>query len=120
VVAVLVAPLALPACAAFRTEREGPAVIHQPTPETQAILERAVATALQRTAVTLAPDALTRTDSLQIEPVRPRDVEGLPLQGREVREVEQFHLLKRGRTCWLVQDRTGRRAELAGLECRYR
>ena len=67
--------------------------------------------------VVLAEDALTQQSALIVEPVRLRDPEGHPAQGREIRQPEHFELLKVGRQCVLLHERTNRRVVLDGVEC---
>jgi hypothetical protein len=75
-------------------------------------LSRIVGKALNRPPVLLAPDALTVESTLIVEPVRPRDPSGLPLNGRELGVPERFDLSKAGSCCFLVHQRTGERWRL--------
>ena len=72
---------------------------------------------LHRDKVILADDALTMDSVLLIEPARPRDAAGLPLQGREMRPPERFRLVKNDRYCVLIHERTGKRQKLAQTQC---
>jgi hypothetical protein len=107
--------LTLMACASAR--RDVPAVIPSPTPESRAELARVVAGALHGAPLTLADDALTSDSTLVIEPVRPRDAGGVPLNGRERGRPEHFRLVKNGSRCVLVHEGTGRRFTLAAATC---
>ncbi len=97
--------------------RERPAVLAHPSAEVRATLARDVAEALHRDQVLLADDALVHDSELIIEPVRPRDAAGLPLQGRELRAPEHFRLVKSGGRCILIHQEDGRRFRLPGARC---
>ena len=84
------------------------AVIDQPTKESRAELAQAVSSALNGAPVTLANDALTRDSRLIIE---------RPLSGRDFGKPENFRLLKAGKQCTLVHERTGRRTRLTSTTC---
>ena len=105
------------ACATPPAEAGQAALIVQPTAQSRAALHSAVVKALHRDRVTLADDALTADSVLLIEPVRLRDAAGLPLQGRETRTPERFRLVKSGRSCVLVHERTHARLELPDTQC---
>ena len=119
--ACLVACVAsLPALAACRTVREPqdePAVIVNPTDESRATLRRTLREALAGAPVTLADDALTRSSTLIIEPIWPRDATGRRLGGREYGLPERFFLVRSGERCILVHERDGRRLTLEGTAC---
>jgi hypothetical protein len=117
--ALIVAALTmLSACAGGVAQGETPAVIDAPTDESRAALVAAVSTALNRTSVTLADDALTREDVLIVERVRPRDARGIPFGGRDLDRPEHFRLVKAGDKCILVRERTDARQVLAATRCR--
>jgi hypothetical protein len=107
----------LPACESFSAQPDVPAVIVHPTAASRAALARAVGAALQGAPVTLADDALTRDSQLLIEPVHPRDANGLPLNGRELGRPEQFRLVKNGSRCVLIHQSTGKRQTLRSTKC---
>ncbi len=111
---------AVSACATPPPEPEQAAVIVLPSAQSRAALQSAVSTALHRDSVRLADDALTNDSILLIEPVRPRDAAGLPLQGRETRPPEKFRLVKSGRSCILIHERTSERQELPQTQCAVR
>ena len=108
------------ACSTPSPAREQAAVIVQPSAQSRAALQSAVSKALHRNTVALADDALTTDSILLIEPIRPRDAMGLLLQGRETRAPEQFRLVKSGRYCILIHERTDERQELAQTQCAVR
>ncbi|HEX9051216.1 MAG TPA: hypothetical protein VF841_11855 [Anaeromyxobacter sp.] len=108
---------ALAACRTARPPRDEPAVIVDPTDGSRAALRRAVSGALRGAPVTLADDALTRSSTLVIEPLWPRDAAGRRLGGREQGLPERFHLVRSGGRCVLVRDRDGRRLALEGTSC---
>jgi len=107
----------LAACESSRAPEPQPAVLVEPSAATHAALAAAVGQALEGIPVQLAEDALTHQSELLIEPVRPRDAQGLPLQGREVRAPERFRLIEQGSRCILVHERTGRRFPLSPATC---
>lgn len=116
--ATVSALLLLSACAQGLAHEEMPALIDHPTRESRASLAKVVSTALNGAPVTLADDALTRDGVLFIERVQRRDAQGLPLNGRELQMPEQFRLMKSGRRCILVHQRTGKRWPLRSTTCR--
>ena len=107
----------LTACVALSAQPDIAAVIVHPTAASRAELSRAVSVALQGAPVTLADDALTRDSLLIIEPSHPRDASGLPLNGRERRQPEQFRLVKSGARCVLIHQGTGKRRVLKSTTC---
>ena len=111
------ASCAIVACATPLPDPEQAAVIVQPSAQSRAALQNAVIKALHRDVVRLADDALTGESILVIEPARPRDAAGLPLQGRETRPPERFRLVKSGRSCVLIYERTNERQELPQTQC---
>lgn len=92
----------LSACASAQTEV--PARLDKPMPE----LARAVSAMLDGAPVTLADDALTRDSVLIVEK---------RLTGRDLGRPERFHLVKAGKDCVLVHERTGTRTRLASATC---
>ena len=108
---------AVVACATPAPEPEQAAVIVQASAQSRAALQSAVSKALHRGSVRLADDALTRDSILLIEPVRPRDAAGLPLQGRETRTPERFRLVKSGGSCILIHERRNETYELPQTKC---
>ena len=89
-----------------------PAVLVNPSEQDRVQLSRIVGKALNRPPILLAPDVLTVESTLIVEPVRPRDPSGLPLNGRELGLPERFKLAKAGARCFLIQERTGKRWRL--------
>ena len=104
-------------CRTVPARSDVPAIIVNATPESRAVLAKAVSDALNGAPVKLAADALTKTDVLIIEREHPRDPAGHPLDGRERQMPEHFQLVKSGDQCVLVHRRTERRFRLAGVEC---
>lgn len=101
--------LCLAGCCADPPQAAVPALLAQPSEQQRAELSRLIGEALHRPPILLAPDALTHEPALVIEPVRPRDASGLPLQGRSLDQPEIFRLLLQGPRCLLLQESTGRR-----------
>ncbi len=106
-----------PACETLSAQRDLPALITNPTPQSRAELLRTVSEAVNGASVTLAEDALTHDSTLILEHAEPRDERGLPLSGRVTGKPEQFRLVKRGSHCELVHQRTGKRWMLTSTTC---
>lgn len=105
--------IALSACANPLLGTPAAAVLVNPSEQDRLELSRVVGDALHRPPVLLSPLALTQDSTLVIEPVRPRDANGLPLNGRELGRPEIFRLMKQGSRCLLIRDSTGDRWTLA-------
>lgn len=105
------------ACAPVSAQRDVPAVVMSPTPESRAELARVVSRVLHGAAVTIADDALTRDNGLIIERGWARDAKGVPLNGRETGRPEHFRLVRNGSRCVLVHERTGKRFVLSSVTC---
>ena len=114
--ALLLSPL-LSTCASCFAQPEVPALIDKPTGESRAELAQAVSSALRGAPVRLADDALTRSSLLIVEKAHPRDASGVPLSGRDLDRPENFRLVKTGKRCALVHERTGKRTLLASTTC---
>ncbi|PYQ02679.1 MAG: hypothetical protein DMF82_15455 [Acidobacteria bacterium] len=109
--------LSVVACAPVSAQRDVPAVVTSPTPESRAELARLVGRALSGAKVTIADDALTRDSELIIERGWARTAKGVPLDGRETGRPEHFRLVKNGSSCVLVHERTGKRFTLLSATC---
>lgn len=109
--------MVLTGCSSLPAQQEVPALITAPNPASRAELERVISSSLNGAPVTLADDALTRDSVLTIEPVRPRDAQGRPLDGRDPGRPEHFRLLQAGSDCVLVHERTGQRWKLTQSSC---
>ena len=109
--------LCLAACATVSPQRDVPAVITSPTPESHAELVRVVSRALNGASLTIADDALTRDSALTIERARARGTDGTPLTGRDTGRPEHFRLVKNGSGCVLVHERSGKRFTLVSASC---
>lgn len=99
---------------------DSPAVVVNPSDASRTELARVVRRAMHGAPVTLADDALTTSNILVIEHANPRDLSGLPLNGRSLDRPERFELIKHNSRCVLVQSRTGRRWTLRHAECLIR
>ena len=93
-------------------------MIVSPSEQSRAELLRVVSSALNGAAVTIAEDALTRENVLNIEQRPPRELEGRPLTGRVLGMPEQFRLVINGSRCMLVHQSDGMRFELTATRCR--
>ena len=109
--------LCLAACATVSPQRDVPAVITSPTPESRAELVRLVSRALHGAPLTIADDALTRDCVLIIERARARGADGAPLTGRDTGKPEHFRLVKNGPRCVLVHEGSGKRFTLKSATC---
>jgi hypothetical protein len=98
----------LSACASSFAQPDVPALIDNPTNESRAELAQAVSSALNGAPVRLADDALTRDSLLVIEKAH---------TGRDLDKPEHFRLVKTGKDCALVHERTGKRTTLASTTC---
>ena len=103
------AVLSLTTCAPGLAQPDVAALIDRPTADSRAELTRAVSRALNGAPVTLADDALTRESSLIIEKAH--------RLGRDFDKPERFRLVKAGKQCVLVHERTGMRTLLASASC---
>jgi hypothetical protein len=104
--------------AAWPEARDPPAIIINPSDTSRIELARVVRRALHGVPVTLADDALTTSSTLIIESANPRDLSGLPLNGRKLDKPEVFELFKHKSRCVLMQSRTDRRWTLRHTQCR--
>lgn len=102
---------------AVSVAKDAPAVIENPTSQSRQVLVRAVSELLGHE-VLLADDAFTTSDRLIVEPSRARDPQGTPVQGREVRPPVQLLLIKSGQLCAVMRADSGKRVQLAGVQCR--
>jgi hypothetical protein len=109
--------LALAGCSAQPAQPEVAALLSAADAASRAELERVISEAFNGVTVTLADDALTRESTLTIERARPRDAQGVPLDGRDMGRPEHFRLLKVGSDCMLVQESTGQRWTLRDSKC---
>jgi hypothetical protein len=107
-------------CEAPNAAEPEPAVLTNLNAQSRAELNRVVSEALNGTPVRLAADALTHESVLIVDRVRPRDTEGLPLDGRALGKPEHFRLVKQASRCILIQERTARRWILKSAQCTLR
>jgi hypothetical protein len=117
---LLLAAGVLALCAACRSlpeQREVPALVTEPTPESRAELQETVSRALRGATVTLADDALTTSSLLTIERQRHLDPQGRPLSGRDLGRPHQFRLVQSDSRCFLVREDDGERWELTQTTC---
>ena len=107
--AVLLLCQLLSTCSSSFAQPDVAAVIDKPTKESRVELAQAVSSALNGAPVTLADDALTQDSVLIIERARH--------SGRDLDKPEHFRLVKVGKHCALVHERTGKRTTLASTTC---
>jgi hypothetical protein len=108
--------LGLMGCASL-AQSDAPALLVAPDAAARNEVQRAVTSALQRSDVTLAEDALTRDSLLIIERTAARDPTGQRLSGRDYDRPEQFQLVASNGRCALIHQRTGSRHELPSARC---
>jgi hypothetical protein len=109
----MLAPLA---CSTLSAQ-EQPAVIAAPTDASRAELKRIVAAAVGAQGITLADDALTRDSVLTLEHRTPAGPQGQAAAGRTLEEPQQFRLVLRGSSCWLVRVADAREWQLREATC---
>ena len=118
-VTAMCAALAFGGCALGGDKTESAAVIVQPTAASRLEMQKAVDAALGRS-ITLANDALTRSDALSIERNAIRDGSGRRIEVREQETPELFRLVKRGSECVLIHERTKAATILRETQCAAR
>jgi hypothetical protein len=104
-------------CEVLPAQEPQSAFLTSPTAQSRAELRRVVSTALNGVAVRLADDALTHDGALIVDRSQFRDAAGLPVNGRELGKPEHFQLVKQGRRCILIHQRTGKRWILHSATC---
>lgn len=109
--------LPLAGCTTAPPPNDLPARVVAPSEASRAELQRVVATALALETVTLAPDALTTSNTLLLEIPAPRGLDAPPATGRQLGRPETFRLYRDGPQCILVHERTGMRWLLLDTEC---
>jgi hypothetical protein len=97
--------------------QDRPARIVDPTDASRAALHEVVSTALNRTDVTLAGDALTHSSLLTIEPKVHRDAQGNRVMGRDMSTPVQFRLVKHDAQCLLILQSSGAKWPLPNTTC---
>lgn len=113
-----VALLGVTACAGLAApDTDSPAVLVKPDAAARAEVSRVAAELLGQPSVVLADDAFTQTNSVTLEPARPRDASGRLMQGRETRQPERLSLFLRGSRCELVRESTQDRRPLSVARC---
>jgi len=106
-----------PAACGTLAAQEQPAVITSPTERSRAELLRVVSAAANGQTITLAADALTRSNVLTIERRTPAGPQGRAATGRALEAPEQFRLVLRGTRCLLVRQADGSEWELTDAQC---
>lgn len=96
----------------------GPAVLVNPDAMVVTQLHHAVSAALGGRHVTLAPDALTNSDLLIIQPAIHRSLQGRLASGRSTGRPAIFHLRLRDSRCVLVHDGSKYSMALKSARCR--
>ena len=99
------------------SDEDVPALIANPAPEVHAELVRVIQEAMHGAPVTIADDALTKSSSLIVQRMPPRDLDNRPATGRDLGRPEHFRLVMSGSQCLLVHEEDGARWELALARC---
>lgn len=94
-----------------------PAMLTSPTPQVISELAHIVSGALGGQHVILAPDALTDSSVLIIEPAPHRSMQGRLGSDRSKAAPDRFHLVSHHDKCILIQDATGKAFKLPHAEC---
>jgi hypothetical protein len=117
-VAMLLALCAAAACQNFSPQDDEPAVLVNPSPEARAELGRVLREALGQRDLLLAPDALTATSVLALEPAARGDLERPSPTGRLLGRPETFRLVINDGACYLIRTETNERWPLEHSTCR--
>jgi hypothetical protein len=112
--ALLACLIAASGCVRAQVHGETPALLASDAASQQALRE-ALTSALGSEPL-LAPDALTATSQLVIEPAEQK-VDGQRIQGRETRKPEHFDLLRVDGACVLRRASTAERFVLKAASC---
>lgn len=98
------------------TAKTEPAVLVNPSADTQAELKDVVSKALNGRSVRLAMDSLTKENRLIID--RAQHMRGgHPVMGRKTEKPNHFYLFKSGSECILRHEQTGETYVLKTAEC---
>lgn len=89
----------------------------EPDAASRTELVKVIQQALNNPNIRLADDALTHDSKLVIERSKVLAPDGTRLNGRELQAPEQFRLIKHGRRCVLVRERTQVRWTLIHARC---
>ena len=108
--------LACVACRAGRNLENVPAVIANPSPQTEAELRRVISSALYGASFTMPDDALTQSSVVQVQ-VTPGESSGGSGSGASVPSTVEFRLLINGPNCILVNQTDLRRWRLRQTLC---
>lgn len=73
--------------------------------------------ALHGRSVTLMPDSFTKRSTLIMDPVFATGPDGNPVMGRSTQRPDHFNLMKRGQSCVLIHEETGKETILDGVAC---
>jgi len=105
------------ACSTSAIQADVPALLTNPSVDTQLEIEQSVSAALDGAKITIAPDALTQGSVLTIEQGISRSIDRAPELGRNLGRPEHFQLVIDGPQCVLVHQRTGLHWILKKTEC---
>jgi hypothetical protein len=115
-IALAVFAISFAGCKNVAPDADQAAVIVNPDAASRAALQTTV-NAVLHTDVALADDALTETSILTIERKIPQSIEGSPAQGRNMEMPIQFHLVRNGSECILIDQRDMTRTVLTDTVC---
>lgn len=109
--------LGIAACRPLAPEDAVPAVLVAPDPAVQAELIAALSAMLGPAAISIAPDALTRTSLLTLERPEPGGGSERRATGRSLETPERFRLVASRDGCFLVHETGVDRVELHRATC---
>jgi hypothetical protein len=105
------------ACRAGRNLQNVPAIIANPSPQTEAELRRVISSALYGAPFTMPDNPLTQSSVLTVEAVLPDDPNAANSPGSTERRTIEFRLLINGPNCILVNRQDLRRWRLTQTLC---
>lgn len=113
--AAAVAGLAVAACQSVGLSADEPAWIESASPESRAEIGQAIRAVLGERDILLAPDALTSSHVLLLEPAVRSQLQG-PLLGRNLEAPERLELVLNEGRCYLTHA-SGARIRLRATRC---
>ncbi len=116
-IAFLLLSVCLFGCGNSTLKIDTDAVIKNPTKESRTELAKIIASALNRTSIVLADDALTADSQLIIDRKALHDPSISKAMGRRIDKPYRFYLKTDGKRCILVQDGSENRWVLHKAQC---
>ena len=116
----ILAVLAVSGCGATAKEAPLPlqaAMLINPSSQTHAELQQAIASLLDASNVLIADNAFTQYSQEVIERAQHKDANGLLIMGRSTEIPDAVQLLKQGDNCLLRHVQTGKTVTLSQVRC---